>query len=130
PDPDGNVAHLADDNVLHGLDQLELVVREHVVVDVANLDVARRHEEVRVIDRANHVQDRDALRVQEIAVEVNRDLPDLAPVHVGGRHPVDPLDLRVHRVVRDVVELTLVEAASRHGQEANRNVGKIGTYDE
>ena len=71
-----------------------------------------------------------ALRVEEVAVQVDGDLPDLAAVDVGGGDAVDPLDLGLDRVVGDVVELLLVDAAARDGDEADRDVREVGPHDE
>ncbi len=119
-----------DDDVLHRLDDRELVVGEDVVVERAELDVSGGQEEVRVVDGAGHLGDGDPLRVEQVAVQVDGDLADLSAVHVGRGHAGQPLELGLDGVVGEVVELLLVEAAARQRHQAHRDVGEIELEDE
>src|SRR5262249_39041283 len=61
---------------------------------------------------------------------VDGDLADLAAVHVGGGNPGQPLDLRLDRVVGEVVERSLVEPAAGDRDDAHRDVREIELQDE
>jgi hypothetical protein len=101
-----------DDDVLHRPDDLELVVRVEVVVEAAHVDVAGGQEEVRVVDRAHHLEDGQALGVQLVAVEVHGDLAHFAAVDRRRRDAAQPLDLGLNDVVGQIAELPLVEVAT------------------
>ena len=118
-------AHAAHDDVLHGLDHGELVIGEYVVVEGADLDVTRGQEEVGVVDGLRDLIDREPLRVEPVAIQIDGDLPDLPAVHVRGSDPGQALELRLDRVVGEVVESPLVEAAARDGDDADRDVRQI-----
>jgi len=76
-------ADVPDDDVLHRLDELELVVRVEVIVPPARLHVAGGQEEVRVVHHPHDVEDREPLGVELVAVQVHRDLADPPAVHRG-----------------------------------------------
>src|SRR2546430_11566243 len=65
-----------------------------------------------------------------VAVEVHRDLPDLAPVDRGRGDAGEPLELGLDRVVGEVVELALVEPAARDRHQHDRNVREVVAHDE
>src|SRR5207245_10322579 len=64
--------------LFRSLDRLELIVREHVVVEVAGLEVAGREDQVRRLDRLDDVEDREPPRLQHRWVQIDVDLADLA----------------------------------------------------
>jgi hypothetical protein len=128
--PDGRAVDPPDDDALHGLHHGELVVGEHVVVDGPELRVARRHEEVRLVDGPGHLGGRDPFGIEEVTVQVDGDLADPAAVHVGRGHAGKALELGLHRVGGQVAELLLVEPAPGERDEAHGDVGEVELEDE
>src|SRR5262249_59908062 len=111
-------------DVLHRLHDRKLVVGEDVVVERPQLDVAGGQQEVRVVDGARHLGDGDALRVEQVAIQIDGDLTDLPAVHVGGGDAVQALELRLDGVVGEIVELLLIEPAAGGRHQTDADVGQ------
>ena len=118
------------DHVVDRLDRLELIVREHVVVEVAGLEVAGREDQVRRLDRLDDVQDREPPPLQHRRVQIDVDLADLAAFDRRRGDIRQLLDLWGDGVEREVVESALVKVAAGDGHERGRDVRHVELDDE
>ena len=73
---------------------------------------------------------REAPRAERVRLHHHLDLADLPARHGGAGHPREPLQLRLHRVVGDVVELLLVQPIPGHGHLDHRDPGDVHLDDE
>src|SRR5207302_7629315 len=111
-------------------DRPNLVVREHVVIQVAGLEVAGREDQVRRFDGFDDVQDREPPPLQQRRVQVDVDLADLATFDRRRGDIGQLLDLRRDRVESQVVKSSLVQIAAGNGHEGGRNVRHVELDDK
>src|SRR5207247_8978612 len=110
--------------------RLELIVREHVVVQVAGLEVPGRQDQVRRLNGLDDIQDREPPALQHRRVQVDVDLADLAALDRRRGDIGQLLALRGDRVKGQVIEPPLVQVAAGDGHEGGRDVRHVELDDE
>ena len=80
--------------VIHLLDERNDAIAVHVVVEVADLDIPRRHQEVFGVDRLDDLVRADPARQHLLAIEKDRDLPHRSTERRRKRNSLDRAQLR------------------------------------
>ena len=88
----------------------ELAVREDRVVVRPDLHVARRQNQVRVVDGAHHVHRAHLVRLELRRIDVHHDLPVLAAERLRHRRAGHARQLVADRELPDVAQLRLASA--------------------
>ena len=123
------VDHL-DRDLVHLLHELDHAVGVHVVVELADLDVAGRQQEALRVDRGDDLARRDAARQHALPIQEHRDLPDRPPK--AGRHEDAGHigQLRAHAEVGQVPHLLLAQRLAADGEGADRQAGRAELDDD
>ena len=122
-DPAG--ADALDGQAVQIRDILNQAIGIDVIVAGADLDVARRQNEITIVNRANHVHHAHLPREQLVWIDVDHGLPVLAPEHGRDFRTVDHRDLIADLELGEIVKLRFIQPFAFHGNQANRKAGGV-----
>ena len=96
-------------------------VERHVPVELADLSVARRQNQVLRRDGVEHIVGRDVVRLHSLLVEIDLGLQNLAAVGRGHRGARDCRELRPDEVLAEIEQLHLRQLLARERQLQDRH---------
>src|SRR5206468_11588693 len=111
-----------DREVIHLLDQRDDAVAVDVVVEVTDLDIPRRYQEVLGVDRLDDLVRADSARQHLLPIEKDRNLPHRAAERGWKRNALDRAQLRTDREIGEVADLLLAEGRAVQGQICDRQI--------
>ena len=120
--------------VADGLDRNVVQILDHVVdqavgVDVVivrpDFDVARRQNEVAVVDGVDHIHEAELAREQLVGVDIDHDLAVLAAERRRDFGAMHDRDLIANLELGQIVELGFVQTFALHRDQADREAGGI-----
>ena len=104
-------------------------VERHVPVELADLLVAGRQDQVLRRNRVDDVLRRDAVRLHRLLIEIDLHLQDLAAIGRRHRGALDGGELRPDEVLSEVEQLHLRQGAARQRELEDRHAGGVVAQD-
>jgi len=106
-----------------GLDDVRTVVHGDQIVEVADLHIARRQDDVLGLQGVTHIGRCQPARLQRLLIEIGHDDARLAAVGIGHLCTVYHGECRADDVLPEVVERGVRKRAARERQLDDRHVG-------
>ena len=106
-------------------DVLNQAVGINVIIAGADLDVARRQDEIAVVDRVHHVHHAQLAREQLVGIDIDHGLPVLAAEHRRDFRALHHRDLIADLELREIVKLGFVQALALDRDQAHRKAGGV-----